>query len=145
MALFEDLSRQWQNNLTKNGLNDYDKQARKYDQSANSMNTQDRFNEWERLSREGTNYYLQKQLGMNKDWDSITLDELKKDPRVDPTVLDIIKQRDAYRTFGGMSKAAPQLQQNMAGVQQQATDFRNQFAPNNKQPFSPSVRLGSYY
>lgn len=144
MALFEDLSQQWQNNLAKDSfLNDYDKRSQKYDQSANSMNAQDRFNEWEKLSREGTNYYLQKQLGINKDWDSITLDELQKDPRVDPTVIDIIKQRDANRSFGNMAKAAPQLQQNMGNVQKQATNFRNQFAPNGRQPF-PSSALGSY-
>ncbi|HEY9703141.1 MAG TPA: hypothetical protein V6C58_11880 [Allocoleopsis sp.] len=146
MASFDDLSKQWQNNLgTGNFLTDYNKQSQRYDQSANSMNTQDRFNEWERLSREGTNYYLQKQLGMNKDWDSVTLDELRKDPRVDPTVLDIVKQRDVNRNFRNMTQSVPQLQQNMGNVQQQATSFRNQFALSNQQPFSPSIKLGNYY
>jgi hypothetical protein len=118
MATFDELSSGWQN-ITDSGANTTStgnstanpgNSTTNYFDSSSQNNNQDsspygtpkkisrnpKWDQYEQSIKPGINQYL-KDLGLNKDYDNVTLAEVQYNPKVDKTLIEQIKQRDANR------------------------------------------------
>jgi hypothetical protein len=110
MATFDELSNGWQN-ITDSGTNTQNtgSSTTSYFDSPNSQSQDNniygtpkkisrnpKWDQYEQSIKPGINQYL-KDLGLNKDYDNVTLAEIQYNPKVDKTLVDQIKQRDANR------------------------------------------------
>ncbi len=100
MATFDELSSGWQN-ITNSGTNsnksDSDNsQSENIYGSPKKISRNPKWTQYEQSIKPGVNQYL-KDLGLNKDYDNITLAEIQYNPKVDKTLIEQIKQRDSNR------------------------------------------------
>ena len=103
MATFDELSNGWQN-ITDNkqqstGYFDsspQDNQDNNIYGTPKKISRNPKWDMYEQSIKPGINQYL-KDLGLNKNYDNITLAEIQYNPKVDKTLIEQIKQRDANR------------------------------------------------
>ena len=103
MATFDELSNGWQN-ITDNkqqstGYFDsspQDNQDNNIYGTPKKISRNPKWDMYEQSIKPGINQYL-KDLGLNKNYDTITLAEIQYNPKVDKALIEQIKQRDSNR------------------------------------------------
>jgi hypothetical protein len=98
MATFDELSSGWQN-ITDSGINTNSSQNNQDNNiygTPKKISRNPKWDQYEQSIKPGINQYL-KDLGLNKNYDNITLAEIQYNPKVDKTLIEQIKQRDSNR------------------------------------------------
>ncbi|HEY9706068.1 MAG TPA: hypothetical protein V6C58_26770 [Allocoleopsis sp.] len=106
MANFDSLVNGWQNITNSDNQKHNNSNYFQSDSDSNQDNNiygspkkisrNPKWDQYEQSIKPGINQYL-KDLGLNKDYDTITLAEIQYNPKVDRTLIEQIKQRDSNR------------------------------------------------
>ncbi|HEY9704095.1 MAG TPA: hypothetical protein V6C58_16715 [Allocoleopsis sp.] len=98
MANFENLTNSWQNILNSDQLNQADNNSNPDNiyGSPKKISLNPKWDKYEESVKPMINEYLKK-IGISKDYDSVTVDEIQNNYQIDPSVVEQIKQRDKNR------------------------------------------------